>query len=178
MTGSPPTPGRSAVIVPIELPDALGIIRASGDRMAARGVPPHVTILFPFLPADALTSVVRAALADVATHGVRFRARFDRVHRFDGIVWLLPADQQPFLELTAAVVARWPDHPPYEGVHDELIAHLTLVESSDVGILDAAEAGASAVGPFEAVASEIRVITEDGTGWWQPRWRLPFKPAP
>jgi 2'-5' RNA ligase len=170
-------PGRSAVVVPIGLPPDLDAIRAAGDRMAARGVPPHVTVLFPFLPADALTPEVRAALDDLAVKRVPFMARFDLVERFDQFVWLLPADQQPFLRLTADVVALWPDYPPYQGAHDVLVAHVTLVETSNVRTLDAAQAAASASGPFEAAASELRVITEDGTGRWHARWRLPFEPS-
>ena len=58
---------------------------------------PHVTVLFPFLPVDALTPDVHAALADLAAQRRQFAARFDSVERHDQMVWLLPADQLPFL---------------------------------------------------------------------------------
>jgi 2'-5' RNA ligase len=165
-------PGRSAVIVPIVLPPGLLAIRTRADRMAARGVPPHVTVLFPFLPADALTPEVRLALRNLAAAREPFAARFDRVECLDQMVWLLPADQLPFLRLTAQVTARWPDYPPYEGVHDELIAHLTLVETSDVESLSEGCAAASRSPGFDVAVDELRVITEDAAGRWHDRWRL------
>jgi 2'-5' RNA ligase len=171
-------PDRSAVIVPVELPASLLAVRHAGDRMAARGVPPHVTVLFPFLRVDALTSDVHADLASVARMQQQFAARFDSVERREQAVWLLPADQRPFLRLTAAIAARWPDHPPYEGVHDELIAHLTLVETSDVVILGTAWVAASRSGHFDVAVTELTVITEDAGGQWHTHWRLPMGPAP
>ncbi len=168
-------PGRSAVIVPITLPPDLLAVRDRADPMAARGVPPHVTVLFPFLPVDALTPDVHSALAGLAASRRRFFVRFDQVERRDQIVWLLPADQQPFLRLTADVTARWPDYPPYQGAHDELIAHLTLVEASEVKTLDAARAAASESGPFDAAARELRVITEDEAGRWHTRWQTALR---
>ena len=37
-------------------------------------------------------------------------------------------------------------------------------------------AAASESGPFEATATELRVIAEDEAGRWHPRWQLPFGP--
>ncbi len=165
-------PGRSAVIVPIALPPDLRAIRARTDRMAARGVPPHVTVLFPFLPADALNPEVQLTLRNLAAAREPFAARFDGVECLDQMVWLLPADQLPFLRLTAEVTARWPDYPPYEGVHDDLIAHLTLVETSDVESLSEGCAAASRSPGFDVAVDELRVITEDAAGRWHDRWRL------
>jgi hypothetical protein len=121
-----------------------------------------------------LTQDVHVALADLAAGWSHDVAKFDTVERRDGMVWLVPADQRPFLRLTAEVVAQWPDCPPYEGIHDELIAHLTLVETPEVQALDAARVAATASCPFSAAITGIRVIVEDGAGRWHTRWRLPF----
>lgn len=168
---------RSAVIVPVALPARLAAVRNAHDLMAARGVPAHVTILFPFLPSDALTEDVRSTLARIAGGRRRFVARFEHAGRPDGRVWILPGDQRPFLDLTAAVAACWPDYPPYEGIHDELIAHLTLVESADDGARDAAWLAATDAGGFEAAVDEVTVITEDAAGGWHLRWSLPLGTA-
>ncbi len=174
--------GRSAVIVPIELPARLAVLRAAGDRLAAGGVPAHVTVLFPFLANEALTPSVRSALARLAARNPPFVARFSRVERREEMVWLVPASQRPFLDLTLAAAALWPDHPPYGGVHDRLIAHLTLVDTTDRVARDAAWAAAQEIGPFEAAVRELTVITESASGGWRTRWRLPMgdraTPAP
>ncbi len=168
---------RSAVIVPIALPPDLRAVRDRTDAMAARGVPPHVTVLFPFLPVSALTAAVHDALAGLVAGRHPFVVRFDQVRCRDQAVWLVPADQSPFLRLTADVTACWPGYPPYGGVHAALIAHLTLVETSDAETFDAACALARESGPLDADATELLVITEDEAGHWHGRWRLPFRPA-
>ena len=165
---------RSAVIIPVELPRPLHLVRNAGDVMAAHGVPPHVTILFPFIPPASLTPDVQTALAAIAASTPAFTARFERVERRDGIVWLVPDDQEPFLRLTGEVAARWPDHQPYGGVHPELIAHLTVVESHDLGALDEAERAATNAVPLDGAADELRVIAEDEAGGWRDCWRIPL----
>ena len=92
------------------------------------GLPAHVTILFPFIPMDSVDPSVGAALAELAASEEPFRARFDKVRLQDAMIWLMPRQQKPFLTLTAAAVRRWPAYPPYLGVFDTLIPHLTLVE--------------------------------------------------
>ena len=166
--------GRSAIVVPFTLPPALAAVRDASDRMAARGVPAHVTILFPFLPGGSLGPGERAALTAIAAGRSAFVARFERVEERGSMVWLVPADQAPFLALTAAVVDRWPAFPPFGGIHDVLIAHLTLVETDDAVAREAAASVAREVGPFEAVAGELRVIDELASGTWRTRWRLLF----
>jgi 2'-5' RNA ligase len=167
-------PGRSAVIVPIVLPSRLAALRSARDQLAARGVPAHVTILFPFLPVTALTPAIRSDLARLAARQVPFSAGFRRVEVRDAMVWLVPDDQRPFLDLTDAVATRWPDHPPYGGIHDTLIPHLTLLETTDGPTRGAARAAAVDVGPFEMTVRELTVITENASGTWQTRWHLPL----
>ena len=167
-------PGRSAAIVPIVLPVRLASLRDAGDRMAARGVPAHVTVLFPFLSVGGLTPTVRSSLARLAANSPPFVARFSRVERREEMVWLMPTSQRPFLGLTESVAARWPDHPPYGGIHDTLIPHLTLVETTDGQARDAAWAAAVEIGPFDVAVREITVITECASGGWRTRWRLPM----
>jgi hypothetical protein len=55
-----------------------------------------------------------------------------------------------------------------------LIAHLTLVETTDRQARDAAWAEAVEVGPFDEAVRELTVITETESGNWRTRWRLPM----
>ena len=105
----------------------MGAIRLAHDWSAARGVPAHITILFPFLPADELDE---AAPRELFTRFPAFDFALDRVERFeDGHVWLHPDPSWRFADLTAAVWQRWPDRPPYEGAFDEVIPHLTVSDT-------------------------------------------------
>lgn len=103
---------RSAVIVPIALPRRLASVRDAGDAMAACGVPAHVTVLFPFVPPDALTPAIRSTLSALVADASSFTVPFDRLERRERRVWLIPSDQLPFENLTVEVSARWPQYPP------------------------------------------------------------------
>jgi 2'-5' RNA ligase len=163
----------SALVVPFSLPPDLAAIRRRWDYAALEGVGPHVTILFPFLPCAELGPPARAELAAMARAVPVFTVRFERVRRFPDVVWLEPEPADPFATLTAAVAGRWPDHPPYGGVHETVIPHLTVVES-EVAALDDVEAIARRATPLERRAERLELWCRDAAGRWRTRWRLPL----
>jgi hypothetical protein len=158
-------PRRTALIV--EVPGAepaVGELRLQHDRSAALGVPAHITILFPFADAAA---VDEDALAQLFGRFPAFDFTLDRVERFDtGIVWLHPEPSFRFVDLTAAIAERWPEHPPYEGEFDEPIPHLTVSETP----IDFQPAL-----PIAVRAHEVTLIEEDeSTGRWSRRRSFPL----
>ena len=167
----------SALAVPFTLPPELARVRRRWDYAALTGVGPHVTILFPFLPCAELGPRERAELAAMARTVPAFDVRFEAVRRFPDLVWVQPDPAKPFARLTAAVVARWPSHPPYEGAFDVVIPHMTLVES-DVADLGAIEALARRSTPFTRPAQRMELWCQDEAGRWRTRWRMPFGVRP
>jgi hypothetical protein len=156
---------RTALIAPVpEAEPAVGATRATHDSSAARGVPAHITILFPFLPPDEIDD---AALRDLFTRFAPFDFTLDRVERFeDGHVWLRPNPSWRFADLTAAVWERWPERPPYEGAFDVVIPHLTV---SDTPI------ELNVTLPITARTHEIVLIEEnESSGQWATRARFPL----
>jgi 2'-5' RNA ligase len=156
---------RTALIVPVpEAEPQVGELRLAHDSSAARGVPAHVTILFPFLDSADLDE---AAIADLISQFPAFDFELDRVEQFpDGTTWLRPTPSSPFVDLTAAVSQRWPECPPYEGLHDEVIPHLTIGDTAlDVQFEL----------PIAARAREVMLIEEDEpSGRWTARLHLPL----
>jgi 2'-5' RNA ligase len=166
--------GRSGVIVRIRLPAALEEIRAHHDPMAHAGVPAHITLLFPFLATGDLTPAVRRKLARVASQLHPFAVRFASTGRFPGVLWLAPEPTGPFVDLIERLARAFPDHPPYEGAHADIVPHLT-VAFGDEARLDRLERTAVRAGiAFRRRVEAIEVIAEDGTGRWHARWRLPL----
>jgi 2'-5' RNA ligase superfamily len=163
----------TGVAVPILVPPEIQAIRERWDYAAGLGAGAHVTVLFPFLPVSALDDGVRAALSDIATLVEPLEVRFEGIRRFEGLVWIEPDDPTPFQTLTAAVTARWPAFPPYEGLFDTVIHHLTIAES-ETGPLEAIEAEARAYGPFVAAADRLELWVEATTGRWTPLWAMPL----
>jgi hypothetical protein len=123
-----------------------------------------VTILFPFLDTEELDE---AGVAELISHFPAFDFELDRVEHFpDGTTWLRPTPALPFVDLTAAVWQRWPERPPYEGLHDEVIPHLTISETPIDVQLEL---------PIVARAREVMLIEEDEpTGRWATRLHLPL----
>jgi len=161
----------SGVVVRATIPTALDRIRRGDDRAAASGAPPHITLLFPFLPVTQLRPTVRQALAEVAAGVDPFEVRFARVGRFPGAIYLVPEPSAPFAALTAAIVARFPDYQPYEGAFDEVVPHLTLVESPTAPLDRIADAAARYL-PFDRPVTAIEVLVEETDGRWRSLWRI------
>ncbi|HSK53190.1 MAG TPA: 2'-5' RNA ligase family protein [Clostridia bacterium] len=167
---------RSAVIVRVRLPRRLERLRVRRDPSAASGIPAHVTILFPFLATSELTPAVRRSLTAIAGALAPFEVRFGRTGRFLDTLWLAPVPAEPFVALTEAVVAAFPGHPPYEGIHDEVIPHCTIA-LGDAATLDRVERLASRELPFGQTVRALEVIAEDGEGGWRRHWRIRFRGA-
>jgi 2'-5' RNA ligase len=167
----------SAVVVRVPVPRVLERLRARWDWAAGVGVPAHVTILFPFLPERQLGPDVRREVATIAAAHEPFEVRFTRVERFPGVIYLAPEPSAPFAHLTQAVVARYPDYPPYGGSFEEVIPHLTIAESEVAPFDEIAEVAANLL-PFVHRTSALEVLVEGGEGRWQSRWRLPLGVRP
>jgi 2'-5' RNA ligase len=165
---------RSAVVVRVSIPARLEYLRRRWDPAAAAGVPPHITILYPFVPPVGLDPRVRAALADVAAANRPFDVRFDHVARFPSVVYLVPDPPEPFIRLTEAVHRRFPDFQPYEGAFDDVIPHLTIADSSAAPLVSVAAETAAAL-PLTFRVSRLDVLVQGADDRWRSRWRLALK---
>lgn len=161
----------SGVVVRVSLPPALARIRTSDDLAAAAGAPPHVTILYPFLPVADLTPAIRRELAAIAASVEPFEVRFADIGRFPRAVYLIPEPSATLAALTEAIADRFPSYPPYGGVFDEVIPHLTLVESETAALDEIAEAAQSHL-PFSRHVAAMELLVESGDGRWHGRWRI------
>lgn len=165
------SPERSAIVVPVELPPTLEAIRLDHVDNARLGVPAHVTLLFPFVPAPAIEAadLARAAAAIARTNA--FEVEFREVTTFDAtavkgpVVWLAPEPAAPFVALTEALVEAFPAYLPYGGIHDTVIPHLTLanVDVDMPAVIAAARPGLPIRRRIEAAA----VLVEDAAGRWR-----------
>lgn len=158
---------RTALIVAVpEAEAAVGALRLAHDSSAALGVPAHLTILFPFVDGAHLDE---PAVAEVVAAFPVFDFELDSVERFvNGIVWLHPEPSAPFAALTNAVWRRFPDHPPYGGIHEVVTPHLTVSEEPiDVEIAL----------PIRATAREVTLIEEAADGRWAVRRVFPLSPT-
>jgi 2'-5' RNA ligase len=176
LTETDVAPRRSALIVPIELPAKLEAVRAARTTVAGLGVPAHVTLLVPWLEPRAIGRAEVAGLRRITAAEPAFEVELDPVRTFPadarspGTVYLAPDPTEPFVRLTGAITAAYPDHPPYGGLFDTIVAHLTVAD--DAGLAAEVAAIAATVLPVRRRVSEASLIVEGDDGRWTRRARL------
>jgi hypothetical protein len=157
---------RTALVVLVPEAEALvAALRLRYDPMAARGVPAHVTVLFPFVsPMDDATV---GKVGAICRSHPRFAAEFVAVDRFPGlVVWLRPEPSTPFSALTAAVVAEFPECPPYGGHVAEPRPHLTVADGVDEATASTLQAELGPDLPIRSRINELALLLEDVAGRW------------
>ncbi|WP_433888582.1 2'-5' RNA ligase family protein [Streptomyces sp. CA-111067] len=158
--------GESVLLIAVpEAEPVVGGVRERYDTAAAEGIPAHLTVLYPFLPAGRIDAEVLAALHELFAEYRPFALRFAEFGRFPGALWLAPQPDGPVRELTAAVAARWPEAPPYGGAFDDPVPHLTVAQGQEERTYDGIEREFADRLPFQAQVAEVRLLVFDGA--WQ-----------
>jgi 2'-5' RNA ligase len=144
------------------------------DPSAAAGIPAHVTLLYPFMPVDALDVDVRIALRSIVAAEPSFAVSFTAVARFPNVVYLPPEPADPFRRVTAAIAAQFPDYPPYEGAYETVVPHMTVAQDVPDDFYAAAEHALPAALPVKQIVREAWLIGHRPEQPWHTLWRLPL----
>ncbi len=135
-------------------------------------MPAHITVLYPFLPEDQITPEVGDQLVQLFAGQSAFDIVLAGCARFSGgVLYLAPRPAQPLRALTRAVVAAWPQTPPYGGLFDEVVPHLTVATQVESPIMDQIEQHVSAMLPIIVTIREAWLYAPNGFRW-EPRQRL------
>lgn len=117
----------TALIVPV--PAAQALVDSSAR---VRGMPAHVTVMYPFLTTRELDREARRRLADAISALPAFDITVTSIGHFPNVVYLVPEPVGSLLSLTHAVMGIWPRLQPFEGEFDEIIPHLTISYGEEV----------------------------------------------
>jgi 2'-5' RNA ligase len=166
-------PLESALVVLIPESESLvGDFRARYDPAAGWGVPAHITLLYPFQPPESFTPELFSRLQNLFAGFPAFAVAFTEMRRFPEVLYLAPAPATPFQQLSAAIVNRFPDTPPYGGQFPEVIPHLTIAQLADPARLQSVgadfERAAQGRLPIQAQVSEVALL-DNTSGLWQTR---------
>jgi 2'-5' RNA ligase len=152
---------ESALIV--EVPAAEPVVarhRSELDPSASLGIPAHITVLAPFMPAGRLSAEERARLKRLFAVVKAFDFRLDHTDWFGTtVLWLGPQDPAPFRKLTEAVFAAFPEFPPFAGRHRELVPHLTVGLESSFDAMRRAELDICRELPVAGRAAAVTLMT-------------------
>jgi 2'-5' RNA ligase len=131
---------KSALIIPVpEVERLVRTWREQLDPACSRGIPAHITVLFPFAhPADLDDEVIQS-----------LDAYFSRINNFDfgftslawfddRVVYLQPNPDTVFRNMTRELMTRFPQYLPYGGRYDEPTPHLTVGDGAPINLLEEA----------------------------------------
>lgn len=160
---------ESAVVIPVPTADAIvRRHRAALDPAAALGVPAHVTVLFPFVPPARIDEGVLSRAAAVAAALPSVVASFGDIGWFDErVVFLRPQPDDWFRSATARMCAEFPDCPPYGGVYDDVVPHLTIGDRAPLTAMRDAAADVQRLLPVQERIDELVLMcgTESRGSW-------------
>lgn len=165
------------VLVPAAEP-VVGPWRDRYDPRAPIGVPAHVTLLYPFLPPDRIDDAVVAELQVLLRTFEPFAFGLVAAGRFPGVLYLAPDPAEPFVAMSDAIAARWPEAPPYGGKFSSNVPHLTVAHLDDSERLDELERVIAPSLPIETAATSAWLLVQDDAGSWWVRSRLALGGTP
>ncbi|MGA3029794.1 MAG: hydrogenase maturation protease [Candidatus Limnocylindrales bacterium] len=170
-----PGAAETALIVRVRLPEALEAVRVGAVPNAARGLPAHVTLLYPFLaPAD-LEDGLRSAVARVVGRHHAFSYRMSGPARWPAVLFASVDPEGPFHSLHADLAAAFPDFPIYGG-NLEFVPHVTIAEGAAAGLAELEASPAWASLPATLTAGLVELIVLDD-GRWTAKWQFPLRAA-
>jgi len=158
---------ESAIAIRVRLPADLERFRVAHVPNAALGVPAHVTLIYPFLPADLLDAWVRRRVARALASHPPFRFRLPSVRRWPNSHYLAVEPVLPFEAIVRSLVDAFPEYPPYAGDF-EYVPHVTIAEGDDRSVARLARDLPMPVGEQEV--ARIVLIAQDRDGRWRYRW--------
>lgn len=136
--------------------------------MASRGVPHHVTLLFPFVPVDDVDAEFLDRLATIVRRGVGFDHSFVEARWFGHeVLWLFSDADVRFRELIDLVATEFPQYPPYGGEHADVVPHLTIADHGPLDAMRSAETTVNAHLPIRATTMHVSLLAEQHSGDWR-----------
>ena len=160
----------AALVVPVPAADpVIGRLRRQHTRSGAAGMPSHLTLLYPF--ATGRERDVEAVLAPFTA--VDYTLRTAAVFGDPPVLYLALDPAAPFLALIEALMAAFPEFPPYGGVQFYPEPHVTIAQG-DESAFAAIRADVEPLLPVSARADKVVLFEHDAGRGWRPRTRFPL----
>ena len=166
---------ESAVLIRIpEAEPLVGEWRRRFDPSAVLGIPAHITLVYPFVPVEGVDADIRAELRGLFAEEAPCRFELRASARYPSVLYLKPEPDAALRAIIEGVVERFPEHPPYGGVFDDLMPHLTVAQSGDEDLLARVESELPRGLPVEVDVAEAVLMTEREDGLWRVADTFPF----
>jgi 2'-5' RNA ligase len=170
-------PEESAVLVP-----ALGVgqlvrdLRMQYTPSARAGVPPHVTLMIPFVPPRDLTDAANDALTTLMSRTRAFDFSLTQVSQFDaGVVYLEPEPAEPFARLTRQISRQFGVRLYGGDFGDKPVVHMTVAILESAAIRQQVVTQLSDVVPIDIKAEEAWLMVGGNASIWNVVRKMPFR---
>ncbi|MFL6039155.1 MAG: 2'-5' RNA ligase family protein [Gaiellaceae bacterium] len=141
----------------------------------ALGIPFHVTLLYPFAPREALTDDLLADTRAFFAGHEPFDFELTRIAAWPRVVYAVPEPDAPLRACMQELFARFPQWPPYGGVHAEVVPHATLAEEVDAAaVRDEVERRLAPHLPRRCQTRDVALLEEFAPDRWRERRRFPL----
>ena len=168
-------PGATAIVVlSREAEPVVGGIFAEHTHAGRDGMSPHVTLLVPFVPERLLDAGIEERMRRLFSRFEAFDYALARFASFDHVFYLVPEPSDPFVDLVIALSAEFPDYPPYGGVHDDVIPHVTIADTDEAALVDRIGAEVQPRLPIACRALEATLVVRGVDLRWRPRTSFAF----
>lgn len=143
-----------ALLVP-EAEPLLAIANAHMPAEKQLKAPAHITLIYPFMPSELISDEVVTSLAEFLDGFAPLS--FDLNVGWFGreVLLLVPTPSADLVELTEALVRRWPEYPYYGGVYGSIEPHLSL----GFGLAELLEPIAAAVEPSTPLKVDASAVS-------------------
>ncbi len=159
---------QSVLLIPaIEMAAFVGDFRMRYDPSARPGIPPHITIMYPFLDPHQLNPQVLADLDTLFKTTNAFNYQLTEAREFEqGVLYLAPEPAQRFIDITARVGKRFAVLP-FGGAFPTVVPHLTVTQSAPSHERKRIGAALSGALPQSGQASEVWLMVGHNDTTWK-----------
>jgi 2'-5' RNA ligase len=141
----------------------------------ALGIPFHMTLLYPFAPREALTDDLLADTRAFFAGHEPFDFELTRIAAWPRVVYAVPEPDAALRVCMQELFARFPQWPPYGGVHAEVVPHATLAEEVDAAaVRDEIERRLAPHLPRRCQTRDVALLEEFAPDRWRERRRFPL----
>lgn len=150
-----------------ELTEFLNPWRDDTVELAHKGVPPHITLIFPWIPAPIKVKDAKN-IDDILKNISTFFLEFTTVDKFaNGTVYLVPKDSGNMQKIHEEIISKYPTVKMYDGEFSNTIFHLTIAKVGDdenkyLEIKNHFEKHL----PIKKQITKITIMQEDKDGIW------------
>jgi 2'-5' RNA ligase len=156
---------RAALVLLLPEP-RLEALRARFDpEGTAKGIPLHITLLFPFGPRE-------EGAGELFARWSPLRFALTRVEEWSDVVWLAPEPGEELRERMLELYTRYPQYPPYGGEFPDPYPHATIGKGD---VAEAVRAEAEPLLPVEFEVGAATLLEEVAPDRWRAGKSFPFE---